>query len=101
MKTAAKLHRQFGHPSSSKLLSLIKNAGIVDKKLEEAVISYSDSCDTCRKFSRPSPRPVVSLPMATNFNETVAMDLKYYEGGYFLVLVDLATRFLRRGFYKQ
>ena len=93
MKTAAKLHRQFGHPSSSKLLSLIKNAGVVDKKLEEAVISYSDSCDTCRKFSRPSPRPVVSLPMATDFNETVAMDLKYYEGGYFLVLVDLATRF--------
>ena len=31
--------------------------------------------------------------MASSFNETIAMDLKSYNGVYFLVLVDLATRY--------
>ena len=31
--------------------------------------------------------------MASSFNETIAKDLKSYNGVYFLVLVDLATRY--------
>ena len=33
------------------------------------------------------------MPMASEFNETVAMDLKVWGNHYFLVIVDLATRF--------
>ena len=33
------------------------------------------------------------MPMATYFNEMIAMDLKMWSKQYFLVIVDLATRF--------
>ena len=33
------------------------------------------------------------MPMASEFNETVAMDLKVWGKHYILVIVDLATRF--------
>ena len=45
-------------------------------------------------YTKKNPaRPVVSLPLATKFNETVSMDLKKYKDFYFLVLVDMATRY--------
>ncbi|CAL4151221.1 unnamed protein product [Meganyctiphanes norvegica] len=48
---------------------------------------------TCVQLQRPPPRPVVCIPMATEFNEAVSMDLKIYGKYYFLVIVDMATRF--------
>ena len=90
---ASKLHRQFGHPNSDKLIKLIKNAGDYDKTLIEAVKTISSECETCSKFKKPVPRPIVSLPMGTRFNQTVSMDLKFYKGNIFLVLVDVATRY--------
>ncbi|CAL4061416.1 unnamed protein product [Meganyctiphanes norvegica] len=48
---------------------------------------------TCVQLQRPPPRPVVCIPMASEFNEAVSMDLKIYGKYYFLVIVDMATRF--------
>ena len=39
-----------------------------------------------------STRPIVGLPMATSFNETIAMDLKFYHGKILLHLIDHCTR---------
>ena len=50
-------------------------------------------CEVCTKYKRPSPKPIVSFPLAKEFNETVAMDLKVYDGHYILHLIDHATRF--------
>lgn len=88
-----KLHRQFAHPTSAKLLSLMKTAGFEDSGLEKTIKEVSESCTTCIKFKRPEPRPVVSMPLASKFNEMVSLDLKVYDGVYFLVMVDVATRF--------
>ena len=90
---ALKLHRQFGHPNSTKLVKLIKSAGIRDTDLERELEKLSKSCETCLKFKRPVPRPIVALPLASKFNQVVAMDLKSFGDGYFLVLVDHATRY--------
>ena len=90
---AHKLHSQFGHPSPIALIKLIKNAGIKNKKLHKEVHSISNSCVTCLKHKRPSPRPVVCLPLASRFNEMVGIDLKKWGDSYFLVIVDIATRF--------
>ncbi len=38
---ANKLHRQFGHPTCEKLIKLIRNAGVNDKKLEKEIINIS------------------------------------------------------------
>ena len=89
-----KLHRQFAHPSSIKLKQFLKNAGRNDPDLLALVDKVSDNCTTCTKYKKPKSRPIVSLPLGTTFNETLAMDLKVWKiGVYFLVLVDLATRF--------
>ena len=52
-----------------------------------------DNCETCAKYGELFPRPVVGLPVATRFNETIAMDLKPWGSKYFLVIVDLTTRY--------
>ena len=90
---ALKLHRQFAHPSKEKLISLIREAGIGHSELEEEIRKIEGNCETCIKFKRAPSRPVVSIPMARDFNEIVSMDLKFWQDKYFLVMVDLATRF--------
>ena len=90
---AHKLHRQFGHPRPEKLIRLIKNAGIKNRKLQKEVHNISESCITCLKHKRTPPRPIVCLPLESRFNEMVGIDLKKWGDSYFLVIVDIATRF--------
>ena len=91
---ALKLHQQFGHPKAKTLLKLIKNAGIKSRKLCKEVRSVSNACITCLKHKRPSPRPSVCLPLASRFNELLGIDLKKINNNtYFLVMVDIATRY--------
>ena len=92
-KTAHKLHRQFGHPTAVKLVKLIKDAGVKDSRLEQAVHRVTGDCDICTRFGKVRPRPVVSLPMASRFNEAIALDLKVWGAKYFFVIIDLATRY--------
>ena len=92
-QTASKLHRQFGHTGSENLVKLLRNAGVRNRKLELEIEAVTKGCETCMKFKRPVPRPVVALPMASKFNEVIAMDLKVWDKYYFLVIVDLATRY--------
>ena len=92
-KMALKLHKQFGHPTQVKLITLIRNAGIINKMLEKEVKAISEQCVTCVKYRKPALRPVVSIPLANKFNETVAMDLKIWGKFYFLLMVDVHTRY--------
>ena len=92
-KRALKLHRQFGHATSEKIINLLHKAQINDRNLEENLVKVTNNCEICLRYKRAPPRPVVSLPMANHFNETISMDLKSYENVYFLVFVDIATRF--------
>ena len=90
---ATKLHRQFAHPSAERLKKLIKDARQDDEELMEAVEKITKECDICIQYKKPRPRPVVTLPLASVFNETLSMDLKKWHGVHFLVMVDLALRF--------
>lgn len=92
-KKALKLHKQFAHPSKEKLLKLIKDAGIRDFELEKEIGKLEETCETCIKFKRTPCRPVVSVPMAKHFNDIVSMDLKVWHEKYFLVMIDMATRY--------
>ena len=92
-KVALKLHKQFGHPTSSKLINLIKKAGISNEKLIDEVNKVSNTCIICRKFRKPVSKPVVALPIASKFNEVISMDLKIWGNKYFLVMIDVATRY--------
>ena len=75
---ATKLHKQFGHPVDSiKLKQLIKDANITDKELDAQIDSVTDNCDTCDRYRKVRSRPVVSLPLAHDFNDCLALDLKF------------------------
>ena len=79
---ALKLHRQFAHPSQEKLLQLIKNAGepwFGNQNLVEEIKNVSNNCPTRKKCKKVPPRPVVGLPMTTEFQEMVAVDFKFYD----------------------
>lgn len=92
-KIALKLHRRFAHANSARIIKLLKNAGKHDKSLEKELIGLDNTCDFCFKHKRASPRPSVSLPLANEFNELVAIDLKQIDGKWVLHCVDYLTRF--------
>ena len=88
-----KLHRQFAHPTTPKLVSLLKDAGCAD--IEDAGAILDDiraNCDVCKQYAKTPPRPCVALPMASVFNEKVAMDLKKWGSRWILHLIDMWSR---------
>ena len=96
-KKIGKLHHQFGHPSARRLILLFKDAGIDDKETNAIADKFTNSCETCVKYSKTPSRPVVSMNMAREVNDIVTLDLKEFEKGkiYFLHMIDMASRFSR------
>lgn len=92
-KTLVKLHRQFAHPTEQKLIALLKDAGVWDDKYQDVMNEICESCQICKMYSRTPPRPVVAMPLASKFNEKVAMDLKKWKMIWILYLVDLWSRY--------
>lgn len=98
-KIAAKLHAQFSHPTPKRLLQLIKSAGLGnDAELVKCIKDVSDDCKICLEYKKPGPRPVVGLPLATKFNEVVAMDLKMIDNKWVLHLIDHVSRYSAASF---
>ena len=54
---------------------LIKNAGLFDTQIGKIIIDVLSRCENCKRFRKPTPRPVVGLPKATEFNQMVSVDL--------------------------
>ena len=91
---ALKLHCQFSHPSSDRLVKLVRNSNWHDKSnLIDLIRKVSESCEICKQYKKPSPRPIVGMNMATEFNEVVAMDLKMFQGVLILHLIDHVSRY--------
>ena len=91
---ATKLHPQFSHPDVKKLLQLVANSSMAsDQELINRIKEVSSNCKICLEYKRPSPRPVVGLPLAVRFNQVVAMDLKMIDGKWVLHLIDHLSRF--------
>ena len=90
---AKKLHHQFAHPSSEKLKKLVENAGCGNDKLLESIDSVTNKCETYIESKKPRPHPVVTFPLASSFNEVVAMDRKSWQSYQLILMVDLATCF--------
>nr|CAB3262901.1 uncharacterized protein LOC100184952 [Phallusia mammillata] len=94
VKALKKLHVQFGHASEENLLKLLKNANAWKKDYATVISDVVQSCEVCAIHKRPVARPVVSLPWASDVNETVAMDLHEIEPGlWYYHMIDLFSRF--------
>ena len=68
-----KLHRQFGHCHESRLMKLIESSNIWNNKEQilKMVKDVSENCTTCKRYKRRKMKPIVSLPLASEFNHKV------------------------------
>ena len=93
-KVLLKLHKQFGHASADRLQKLIQSSGNKDKDCHIILQQIVHDCDICQRYSKTSPKPAVGLPLASEYNETVAVDLHELEPGvWYLHVIDQFTRF--------
>ena len=92
-KVLLKLHRQFAHPSLKKLSALLQDAGKWQEEYTDLLVQIGKNCDLCQRYAKTPPRPVVSLPMASHFNEKVAMDLKQWNKRWILHIIDMWSRY--------
>ena len=92
-----KLHRQFSHPPTKRMITFLKDANVKDPETYDILNDVSNSCDVCQQYKRAPPRQVAGLSLAHVFNETVAMDLKEWTEcstkTWFLHMIDHATRY--------
>lgn len=96
-KIIKKLHRQFGHPSVKSLKAILQNAEVIDKQSQKVIEDITQNCEICKRYKKTPARPVVALPLATQFNEAVAMDLKTLVNGsiYIIHFIDMHSRFTK------
>ena len=91
---ATELHTQFAHPTSNKLFKLINSAGQEwrdDENVKTEILKVTNEYNTCQIYKTLSPRLVVGLPMALQFLECIAIDLKFYRKHMLLQMIDHAT----------
>ena len=62
-----------------------------DPNLKGQLNSTVGNCQTCKLYKKPPTKPVVRLQLATRSQETVAMDLKAYQGKITLHVIQLSA----------
>ena len=92
-KILIKLQRQFAHPPVKKFRSLQQDANLWKDDYTDLLEDIDRKCDLCKRYSKTPPIPVVGMPMATKFNENVAMDLKQWNGRWILLIIDMWSRY--------
>ena len=100
-KTLLKLHRQFAHPRKNRLIAFLKDAGVWRDDYEETLTQRDEKCEPCKIYSKTLSRPVVDMPMASTFNEEVAIDLKQWNGRWILHIIDMWSRYTLSVFVDQ
>ena len=87
--------KDHNHPPSEKLIHLLNNAGTPwcdNTDLKNKIKSVTENCSTCQVYRKTSPRPMVGVPTTSNFQETVAMGLKFRHGKILLHVIDHCTQ---------
>ena len=92
-KIAEKLHKQFGHSSTSKILKLVKTPAIEDNELFELIDEIWEDCSICLKNKKAPLKPAARLSLSKYFNDVISMDLKEINSHKILHMIDHATRF--------
>ena len=56
----------------------MKDANLWDHNFDVTPNELYENCDICKKFSKTLPWPVVALTLGNEFNDAVAIYLKYW-----------------------
>lgn len=87
-----KIHKQFGHRPKKSFTDLLKSADVYTEDMSKIMDDIIDNCEGCIKRKRNPDKPAVAMPMATEFNEKIAIDLKIWKGHYILYMIDMWSR---------
>ena len=86
------LHDRFWHANASDLKSLLSRAGMPSEVLK-LVAETVTGCAICRRYSKLKSKPVVKASHPGAFNLEVQADYFQLWEQWFLILVDVATRY--------
>ena len=100
-KALDKLHKQFGHRPKQAFTDLLKTAGSWSSDMSKILDKIIDNCRGCIMRKRNPDRPAVALPMASDFNEKLAIDLKHWKSGYILYCIDMWSRLTTAAFISR
>ena len=92
-KKLFKLHRQFVHPPMKKLKSLLQDSDQGKDEYSNLLEDIVNTGDMCKRYAETPSRPVVGLPVASQFNEKVSLDLKQWNGHWILHIIDMWSRY--------
>ena len=87
-------------------MEILKNAftDITGDDVQNAIHKLVEHCDICQKYGRSSPKPAVALPLSTEFNGCVAMDLHELTNlgpsMWYFHVIDVFSRFSAAGIVK-
>ena len=97
-KALIKLHKQFGHRPKKCFVNLLKGAKVWEPRMDKILDGIIDGCEACILRKRSPDRPAVAMPMASDFNEKVAIDLKKWKSGHILYMIDMYSRLTQAAF---
>ena len=86
------LHERMWHSPASDFCNLLRRAGLSAEILNEAMEAVKQ-CPICRKYVRLPNRPQMRARGAIVFNETVQLDLFFWQCNTYMLVIDEATRF--------
>ena len=75
-KKIKKIHQVLAHPLPEILKTFFKNSSDNDKDVLKLIDEVHAKCNVCRTFKKSPSKPKVGLPVSSDFNECVALDLK-------------------------
>ena len=92
LRALRKLHIRWCDASANQMRDLLEAAGVGPDILAN-VQRVVNTCTVCRAWTRPYPRSVTTLNLATRFNEQLEVDLLFHKEYVILHILDNCTRF--------
>eukprot|EP00971_Amphidinium_carterae_P122267 2420950-Amphidinium_carterae.1 len=97
--TLRRLHVRWHHLNTKQMTDVLTAAGAPQAALQEIPL-IANSCQICRRWTRPGRRGQTSSNTATDFNQEIQIDLLTYHSitdphvsYYILHMIDVATRY--------
>ena len=83
------------------MIALLKDADVWKEEYEEIIEQINEECELCKIYAKTPSSPVVGMPMASKFNEKVAMDLKLWNDIWILHIIDMWSRYTLSTFVER
>ena len=90
-KKIRKIHQVLAHPLPEILKKFFRNSSDNDKEILSLIDKVHDKCNVCKRFRKSPSRPKVGLPVSSDFNECVAIDLKIRKNNKEYILYCICT----------